>query len=554
MTKNHDNLPDINIEDKKEAIERIEADSSLRKKVDQVLEQKEISRRDFLRMIGLTSGGIAIGALGANTSLINDFADNDSGNLDTGSNVNYVTGDSTHAPADSGSTGGAGDTGSEYTLQEHEIEFVNNGSEPVNYYFEVASSTIGSETVDNTTNNNTDTGNKCSESVDPSADNVIDLARSEYGVKADGQTDDTDAIQSVINDVNSGETILLPSGTIRVMSDSGSALSIDGSIPENVTLAGRGSETFIEMGDVDDSSISRCIGVDASGASINGLEIRDMRISGNKTDNNNYSSFGLEIYPPGDGHDIYIHDIEVVDSSGKGIGIRGGNVRLERITATGNTRHGIGLRVAERSQGEWAVKATDILAMNNGGLGIDHNGGSARIERFWLEGNGQGGAKFPRRAKETWWINGTFADNETMGWRFNGDHTNQLHNPMRAHFDNCLTRDNAWSGWACGGNVVYDIGTIVSIGDNKGDNQQAAIILHEEARGSAEEIYVSNPTGYALSATTYRDFTIGKLTKDPGTTVYKPRGSGLTIENQVNGDPPDLDLPEKNELGAWSNC
>ena len=147
MNEDQNNLPEINIEDKKEAIENVRASSSLKNKVDQVLNHKELSRREFLQMLGLDSGGVAVGALGANTSLLKDFLDEKPDNRKSLDSRNFVTGDATDVSPGSGETGSTNTTGSAYTLQEHEIEFENTGSEPVNYYFKVARSTAGTATT-----------------------------------------------------------------------------------------------------------------------------------------------------------------------------------------------------------------------------------------------------------------------------------------------------------------------------------------------------------------------------------------------------------------------
>lgn len=378
----------------------------------------------------------------------------------------------------------------------------------------------------------------------------------DFGARVDGRSDDTDAINAAIDAAGPSDTVLIPAGTTRVAADSGPAVSIDGSIADDVTIAGAGPDTLVEMGDVDDSSNSRCIGIDAGGGTIHGLEIRDMRISGNKTLNSNNSSFGLELYPRGDGHDIYIRDVAVVDSSGKGLGAGGGTVRLERITATGNTRHGIEIRTSSRSWGEWAVHATDILAENNGGLGIDHNGGSARVERFWLENNGQGGAKVPRRAKESWWKEGTFVRNRTMGFRFNGDYTDQRYSPMRIHLADVIAREHPWAGFWLGGDVEYDIDRLVSVENNLDDEQHSNIDVVHEAKIQAESLYSADAghgTGMFVSSEAHSTISRYQHANNPHGAINGPNQSNVDIDTMESGRPPTLSLPQKDELGAWSN-
>lgn len=378
----------------------------------------------------------------------------------------------------------------------------------------------------------------------------------DFGARVDGQSDDTDAINDAIAAAGPGDTVYIPAGTARVASDSGSAVSVDDSVADNVTIAGAGPDTLVEMGDVNDSNNCWCIGVDASGGTISGLEIRDMRISGNKALNGNKSSFGMEVYPPGDGHDMYIHDVAFIDSSGKGLGINGGTVKLERITATGNTRHGIGLRVPSRPWGEWAVHATDILAENNDGLGIDHNGGSARVERFWLENNGQGGAKVPRRAKESWWETGTFVRNRTMGFRFNGDHENQRYTPMRIHLTDVIAREHPYGGFWLGGDVVYDIDRIVSLGNNLDDQQHSNIDVVHDAKLRAKSIYSADAGhGDGMFFSSDGNSTISNYVhaNNPHGPISGPNESNVDIETMETGYPPDMSLPQKDQLGAWSS-
>ncbi|MGM0718095.1 MAG: hypothetical protein ACQET5_13190 [Halobacteriota archaeon] len=333
-------------------------------------------------------------------------------------------------------------------------------------------------------------------------------------------------------------------------------MSIDGSIADDVAIAGVGPDTLVEMGDVDDSRNSRCIGIDASGGTIRGLEIRDMRISGNKSVNSNKSSFGLEVHPRGDGHDIYIHDVAAIDSSGKGFAIGGGTVRLERITATGNTRHGVEFRAPSRSWGEWAVHASDVLAENNGGLGIDHNGGSAFIERFWLENNGQGGAKVPWKVKESWWKDGTFVRNRTMGFRFNGDYSNQRYSPMRIHLNNVRAREHPYGGFWLAGDVEYDIDDLVSIENNRNDEQHSNIDVRHKAKLKAGSIYAADAgygTGMFFASDSQSTISRYQHANNPDGPISGPDQSNVDIKTMESGRPPAQSLPQKDELGAWSN-
>jgi len=218
--------------------------------------------------------------------------------------------------------------------------------------------------------------------------------------------------------------------------------------------------------------------------------------------------------------------------------------------------HGIGLRVSDRPWGEWAAYATDILAENNGGLGIDHNGGSARIERFWLENNGQGGAKVPRKAKESWWKNGTFVRNRTMGFRFNGNYKTQHYSPMRIHLTNVIAREHPYAGFWLGGDVEYDIDQLVSVENNLNDEQHSNIDVIHEAKLQADSMYSADAGhGNGMFVASDAQSTISQYlhANNPDGPITGPDQSNVNIDTMESGRPPTLSLPEKDALGAWSN-
>lgn len=406
------------------------------------------------------------------------------------------------------------------------------------------------ETAENTESPPTDSTETTETGTSDST--VIDIR--EYGAELDGETDDTAAINDAIEDAEAGDTVFFPPGTIRVRSEKGGAILVDDSVPDGVTLLGGGEETVIEMLDVDDESNQWCLGVRRD-KPVKELEIRNMRISGNKAANGNKSAFGINIKDVEygeSGHDILIEDVETFDCAGRGIGVRVGNVELNRVTSRGNTRHGINPMLdRELPEGEWSFHARNVLCENNGGTGIDHNRGSAKFERFWLENNASGN-KVTREAKESWWSNGRFVDNGHAGFRYNGPIEKQTHTPMHLHLDNLVSEGSQRSGFYLGGDVQYDIGTIVARGNNAGDEGRSNVQMIAKAVIDADEIYATNAVnGHGLFYYSDEESRIG-LYQHSGNPKggFDGKESNVAIERTAEGRAPSLDVPDKTEVGA----
>ncbi|MFB6223464.1 MAG: glycosyl hydrolase family 28-related protein [Haloarcula sp.] len=373
----------------------------------------------------------------------------------------------------------------------------------------------------------------------------------DYGARVDGETDDTGAINDALAATGPGETVVFPAGKTRVWANERGAITLDGSVADDVTITGAGRSTVVELLSTNDSRNQWCFGIDGSGSPIRGLTIRNMRISGNKHENSNRSAFGINMYPGGTGHSILIEDIETFDSSGKGLSVNGGEIRLNRITSHGNTGHGINLKGANTEWGSVPVTVTNAVCVDNAGTGIDHNEGSASIDGFWLENNA-GGNKVTSKAKESWWRNGTFLRNGIGGFRYNGPVETQDYNPMRIHLDDLLSVENHHSGFYFAGDVRYDIGTIVARRNNTGNEDRGNVHITGQADIDAEAIYSENALhGYGLFY--YSDSNSNaELYQHTGNPEKSIGGNlkNLQLEESVEGAAPDISTPSKSDLGA----
>ena len=375
----------------------------------------------------------------------------------------------------------------------------------------------------------------------------------DYGARVDGSTDDTDAVMDAIAAASTGDTIYFPPGTTRVYASVGAAIDLDDTIPDDLTLAGAGESTVVKMLPRSSEHIAWVIGVDGNDGPVRGLTIRDMVLDGNRAHTPRYSTMGFNLFPGGSGHDITIRDVRAQNSSESGFTLQGGYIEVVDCTAINNGRQGFGIK-PRTDTGEPEVVLNNVLTVDNGKSGIDHNNGYAVIDGFWSENNAAGGAKVPWPATESVWRNGTFKSNGTMGFRYNGDYRDQTFRPFPIRLDNVVAEDNPWAGFWLAGDVTYDIGTIAARRNNSSGRQSSNIEVLSYADVDADTIYSSDATGAGMYYSSdrhsvIRDYHVsgnrdGRLAGD--------QLSNLSIDS-THSSVAELNVPSRDEVGAWSS-
>ncbi len=403
----------------------------------------------------------------------------------------------------------------------------------------------------------------------------------DYGAKVDGSTDDTQAVMDAINAASPGDTVLFPEGTTVVFPQTGydAAIEIDHTNGQGITLAGTGPSSVVKMkGGVDKTRNSWVFGVPMDRGTITGLEFRDFVVDGNKKNNvrakrpGRGNPTGFNFWPGGKGHRISIRNVTARNCGASGFRIRGSTVLVDRCTSVNNDGHGFGI-------GPWydtrrpGIVLTNVLAENNVGLGVDHNSGVAAVDGFWCENNGQGGMKVPWPTTRSIIKNGTFRANTNIGFRFNGDPKDQKVHPMHITLDNIVSEDHPWTGFSLGGDVKYDIGTILSRRNNSSGRSQGNIDVLESASLNADRIlsydaasgfglfynssdpsevdmyiHAGNAAGF-LNGPSRRNLSVSNIVENVSEEALNASAEGATL---VGDAIESLNVPLKEEVGANS--
>lgn len=386
---------------------------------------------------------------------------------------------------------------------------------------------------------------------------VVDIR--EYGAAVDGESDDTTAVVDAIEAAEPGDTVLFPSGTTVVSSRQGNgplpevnwgpAIYLDSS-NSGVTLQGEGRDSRIQMAGghpADDHSF--VIQIDCENE-VENVEVRDLTINGNRSKNPQYSVIGLTCWPGGAQNDVLVENVWAEYCPAIGIQLRAAGTRMNHCTTMNNGRHGINLSNKSAIQ-DPIVQATNVLSINNGGLGIDHNGGTATLDGFYLAGNQQGGMKFSRNATETTVKNGYFVANRTMGFRYNGSRPPDETIPVQ--MDNVIAKNNGYAGFWLSGNTSYDLGYVISEGNNISGQQEGNIEVRGRAEVSADDVVSSNASnGYGIYFHSEKETSIDRYIH-----LNNPMGAysgaelyNLDIREELEERVIEPNMPDIDDLGA----
>lgn len=325
----------------------------------------------------------------------------------------------------------------------------------------------------------------------------------EFGAAGDGETDDTTAIQAVLDQATNGQTVYFPRGTYlvsaRESSHDNEALVLDGDQhPDNLLIKGERSETTLLI-DGDHSRNHIVFRVNINNG-INGLQIRDLVIDGNRREQNVETAeevgIGLLIrdaLEEAEGNvNILVENVKAVGANVNGFTIKSGGVTLNYVSAVDNGQHGI---VADSFSDahlyDPPIKIRNAYATRNGvdnenGYGIDVSGGKVIIEDSIAENNYQG-TKTTEEVVEATYRRVTLQNNEVHGLqRPSTVSTTQKWSSVT--LDDIVSRMNGGFGFRFDQDTNYTIGTIISHSNGPGN-----ILIKDDVRLRAEEIWSLDP-------------------------------------------------------------
>lgn len=329
-------------------------------------------------------------------------------------------------------------------------------------------------------------------------EDVVDIR--EHGAVGDGQTDDSGAITAAIRAAEPGETVFIPE------TENSYLLSYDGTGEETaiklgtetdlrgITVAGEtpapGAQTLkVEPGSYDTSTPNWVLKLEAA-QRFEDLTFRNLTIDGARPSRDSAAALGgedsltgvlLRRGSAGGGHSITFEHCLVQDCSASAMRFEESGVTCRNVTARRAGRHGFN-PVAGDSEVDPGFVGESIRSVNNGGTGIDHRRGTARLENVYTENN-RSGNKWKHHVRRLEVHNHHSVGDRNRGWRSNHTGTDDVPDVQRIVFRNILVEQPKISGIRVSGDsteIACDFHNI-EVRQTEVQNSRAGIVFSREA-------------------------------------------------------------------------
>ena len=408
-------------------------------------------------------------------------------------------------------------------------------------------------------------------------EDVVDVR--EFGAVGDGRTDDSGAITEAIRAAESGETVFLPE------TDASYLLSFDGSGEETaiplgtesalsgVTVAGetpaRGAQTLqVEPGSYDASAPNWVVQLTAA-QRFEGFTLRNLTIDGARPDDDGAAALGGEDSMTGvllrrgsadGGHSITVENCVVRNCSASALRFEETGVTCRNVTARRAGRHGFN-PVADDGAVDPGFVGESIEAVDNGGTGIDHRRGTARLETVYTENN-RSGNKWKHHVRRLEVRDHHSVGDRNRGWRSNHTGTENVPDVQRLVFRNILVEEPEISGIRVSGDtteIACDFDNI-EVRQTRVRNSRAGVVFsrnaHTDDETSGRVVVVGTDNGggvYVGSDAVMNVGTFDHYRNEEGAFIAET--GVLNYDTIENADPGHnvVGAPAKDTVGAFSD-
>jgi hypothetical protein len=406
-------------------------------------------------------------------------------------------------------------------------------------------------------------------------EDVVDVR--DFGAVGDGRTDDSAAITEAIRAAEPGETVFLPA------TDASYLLSFDGTGEETaihigtesdlsgITVAGEraadGAQTLqVEPGSYDADTSNWVLKLEATRV-FEGLRFRNLTIDGARPPGDGAAALDgeesvtgvlLRRGDAGGGHDIAFENCVVQDCSASALRFEESGVTCRNVTARRAGRHGFN-PVAGDDTVDPGFVGESIKSVDNGGTGIDHRRGTARLDTLYTENN-RSGNKWKHHVRRLEVRNHRSVEDRNRGWRSNHTGSDDVPDTQEIVLHNVLVEAPQVSGIRVSGDnteIACDFDN-VEVRQTEVRNSRAGVVFSRDAHTGPNRtghvVVVGTDNGGGVYVGSDAVLNVGRFDHFENEEGAFIADSGVLNYDEIANEDPGwnlFDTPERRAVGAF---